>query len=88
MRNWLWNLPLVNYGIYLNSHRGFLTFDIYNIEIQYQSDLEDYKKKWQSSPIWLNNMGIFLVVQFNVETYVFIAYNEIFIKIIQKVDDY
>ena len=72
----------------MNSHRGLLTFDIENIEIQYQSDLEDSKKKWQSSPIWLNNMGIFLVVQFNLQIYGFRAYNEIFINIIQKVDDY
>ena len=78
----------MNYGIYLNSHRGYLTFDIYNIEIQYQSDLEDYKKKWQSSPISLYNVSIFLVVQFNLQTYIFKACNQIFINIIQKVDDY
>ena len=33
-------------------------------------------------------MGIFLVVQFNLQIYVFIAYNKIFINIIQEVDDY
>ena len=34
------------------------------------------------------NVSISLVVQYNLQIYVFIAYNKIIINIIQEVDDY
>ena len=35
----------MNNRIYLNNLRGLLTYDIQKSEIQYESDLEDTKKK-------------------------------------------
>ena len=62
-------------GIYLNSLRGLLTYDIYKSEIQYQSDLEDTKKKWHSFTISLHNMDVLIVVQFSLQSYLFREYN-------------